>query len=121
MIKVFLVSIILSTTLMARGPAIEPTFGLSIEEMAEVSPQDARGFNFGIDAARGKVVLPRSDFNALLILLSLLIISPTILLVSLTVAKKRELKLRHKDNDFVLILEDYRKEKEEKEKIKKAG
>ena len=121
MIRVILVSFIFCTTLIAREPAIEPTFGLSIDEMAEVSPQDARGFNFSGSTASDKVTLPRSDFNALIVLLSLLIVTPTILMVSLKIAKKRELNLRNKDSDFVLVLEDYKKELEEKEKLKKVG
>ena len=117
-------SFLFCTSLMAREPAIEPTFGLSIEEMSEVSPKDARGFNFK-GPSRGVssdvVVLPRSDFNGLMILLSLLIITPTILMVSLSIAKKLEIKHLQKDNDFILVLEDYRKEKEEEKKLKKAG
>ncbi len=121
MVKVILLSLIFATSLMAREPAIEPTFGLSIEEMSEVSPQDARGFNFGGAKTSDKVVLPRSDFIGLMVLLSLLMITPAILMVSLRIAKKKELQLRDKDRDFVLVLEDYRKELAEKEKIKKTG
>jgi hypothetical protein len=123
MIKAILIGLIFSCTLMAREPAIEPTFGLSIDEMAEVSPQDARGFNFSGSATSDKVTLPRSDFDALIVLLSLLIVTPTILMVSLNIAKKRELSLRDKDkdSDFVLVLEDYKKELEEKDKLKKVG
>lgn len=121
MIKAILIGLIFSCTLNAREPAIEPTFGLSIDEMAEVSPQDARGFNFSGSTTSDKVTLPRSDFDALIVLLSLLIVTPTILMVSLNIAKKRELSLRNKDSDFVLVLEDYKKEQEEKEKLKKVG
>ena len=121
MIKLILISLIFWTTLLARGPAIEPTFGLSIEEMAEVSPSNARGFDLGGTSTSKKVTLPKSDLNALIVLLSLLIITPAIIMVSLRVAKKREMQHRHIDSDFILVLEDYKKEQAEKEKLKKIG
>ncbi|RLA61676.1 MAG: hypothetical protein DRQ88_08400 [Epsilonproteobacteria bacterium] len=117
--KILILFILFSSSLFGREPAIEPIFGLSIDEISEISPKDARGFNFSGTSTENTVVLPRSDFNGLIMLLSLLIVTPTILMVSLGIAKKKEMKRLQKDKDFILILEDYRKEKEDK--IKKAS
>ena len=38
--------LIYSSFLFARGPAVEPTFGISIEESLAVSPEKSKGFNF---------------------------------------------------------------------------
>tara|TARA_R110002049_G_scaffold156002_3_gene320944 strand:- start:632 stop:1012 length:381 start_codon:yes stop_codon:yes gene_type:complete len=46
---IFLLLFSVSTSLFARGPAVEPVSGISIEEYNETTPKEGRGFDFSSD------------------------------------------------------------------------
>ena len=77
--------VIYSSFLFGRGPAVEPTFGISIEEQAAIKPSNAKGYDF---SSQGYGTLKKSKLNELIELLILLVSLPLFFFIFLNINKK---------------------------------
>ena len=79
--------VIYSSFLFGRGPAVEPTIGISIEEQAVIRPSKAKGYDF---SAKDYGTLEKSKLDELIVLLILLVSLPLFFFIFLNLNKKTE-------------------------------
>jgi hypothetical protein len=104
--------ILYSSYLFGRGPAIEPTFGISIENQKIIRPDKAKGFNFSTEINQNDYgTLEKSKLEELIVLLILLVSLPLFFFIFLNLNKKRK-----SDDQYLEILENYPKNIEEEKK-----
>jgi hypothetical protein len=111
--KIFIpILLFYSSFLFARGPAVEPIFGISIEEQLAVSPEKSKGFNFiSTNQEKEYGTLEKSNLEQLILLLIFLISMPLLFFIFLNLNKKSQ------DKDkYLEILEKYPKNSEEDRK-----
>jgi len=79
--------VIYSSFLFGRGPAVEPTIGISIEKQAVIKPSKAKGYDF---SAKDYGTLEKSKLDELIVLLILLVSLPLFFFIFLNLNKKTE-------------------------------
>ncbi len=82
-----------SSILFARGPAVEPIFGISVENRLAVNPSLAKGFDWSSQKSDPDIgTLEKSNLEELILLLILLVSLPLIFFIFLNLNKKGQQK-----------------------------
>ena len=85
--------------LFGRGPAVEPTIGISIEEQKAIRPEKAMGFDFSTEAEKIDYgTLKKSNMEELIVLLILLASLPLFFFIFLNLNKKNRIKNQSNEN-----------------------